>query len=220
MPWRAFGGSDQALRPGPGSSVPGFNALAGVRGFGLDGEEYRVAWDTTEFQCPGGRSGVRTGWFFVLEAYEDRMFQCPGGRSGVRTSLSCFSPRRCAVAFQCPGGRSGVRTGMIRTACHETLRVEFQCPGGRSGVRTSLTAGSPAWTNRLEFQCPGGRSGVRTHSGGHRKMAKEQISFNALAGVRGFGLAARTTAAAAAAMRFNALAEGWTQHKMGASGWR
>ena len=59
MPWRAFGDSEAGCGQAEVDRIhAGFNALAGVRGFGVDGPEL-VPEYRFQFQCPGGRSGIR-----------------------------------------------------------------------------------------------------------------------------------------------------------------
>jgi len=156
----------------------GFNALAGVRGFGRQRRSPHLRLSNA-FQCPGGRSGVRTAARRCSVRPVD-WFQCPGGRSGVRTPGSAPAPLRRWLRFN---ALAGVR-GFGRSRPSPALagrRPGFQCPGGRSGVRTdpvvvsasrtlSFNAlagvrgfgrrnGRPGWPGRPGFQCPGGRVG-------------------------------------------------------------
>ena len=90
-------------------------------------------------------------------------FRCPGGRSGIRREIGVVYPLPVAL-FQCPGGRSG-----IRSVC-SVLGVGRARP----------------------FQCPGGRSGIRRHSEDLARIG-QTLGFNALAGVRGFGVTGPST---------------------------
>ena len=60
MPWRAFGDSEQRSRLSVTRSHTRFNALAGVRGFGVGRWAAFANRLPTQFQCPGGRSGIRS----------------------------------------------------------------------------------------------------------------------------------------------------------------
>jgi len=157
MPWRAFGGSDPTGEPVISPHVFRFNALAGVRGFGpgLSARRYHGPFMVSmPWRAFGGSDLTER----QRRAREEHAFQCPGGRSGVRTP-GWRSRWALVVAFQCPGGRSGVRTNRWPMICARGT-PRFQCPGGRSGVRTRAFRRSAR--NSYRFQCPGGRSGVRT----------------------------------------------------------
>ena len=83
MPWRAFGDSEPGLYLPEGWSGTGFNALAGVRGFGAGRPCGRI-WGRVGFNALAGVRGFGDidNWQEQVDGME---FQCPGGRSGIRS---------------------------------------------------------------------------------------------------------------------------------------
>ncbi len=105
-------------------------SLAGVRGFGANQLEAAAARGDSQFQCPGGRSGIRSnkpGHMAAAKAIVE--FQCPGGRSGIRRFGGVLPWP--VVWFQCPGGRSGIRRGSTAI----TPRLDVRRFNALAGVR-------------------------------------------------------------------------------------
>ena len=62
-------------------------------------------------------------------------FQCPGGRSGIRSELWAAEDAALA-AVSMPWRAFGDSEGYAGTAWDAAGASAFQCPGGRSGIRS------------------------------------------------------------------------------------
>ncbi len=155
MPWRAFGGSDadteRAAEIAVSVSMP-------WRAFG--GSDARIAIGVEpdqRFQCPGGRSGVRTHDQTNIEPWE-YMVSMPWRAFGGSDIARAILAVQAEMSFNALAGVRG-------------FGLDHIAPIGCNGCD--------------RFQCPGGRSGVRTYYADFFGVADH--GFNALAGVRGFG---------------------------------
>ena len=184
-PWRAFGGSDLVCGRVRNPGKLGFNALAGVRGFGQN-RIFQMMLEFMRFQCPGGRSGVRTHSPHSCAASAS-MVSMPWRAFGGSDHAQQQRPEgRGAERFNALAGVRGFgHTALASAVIHER---PFQCPGGRSGVRTDASASDAKPYSRVSMPW-------RAFGGSDQRLRPPwpmpSMRFNALAGVRGFGPIAR-----------------------------
>ena len=160
MPWRAFGDSepDCYLQPLLPQDV-GFNALAGVRGFGVVVSQVLLLMTNLRFNALAGVRGFGANPYFAASSMLACWVSMPWRAFGDSEGHDAATDATSIDRFQCPGGRSGIRsnvplertiTGVLvsmpwrafgdsedkAAAAFERRDGRFQCPGGRSGIRS------------------------------------------------------------------------------------
>ncbi len=190
------------------SNTSGFNALAGVRGFGGKDGQWREVWLDDAVSMPWRAFGGSEATIQQINAVVRMVqFQCPGGRSGVRSEFESGDGETEIYSFNALAGVRGFGVNWLPGHATQSYSVsmpwrafggsevsrlwsrmqEIKCFNALAGVRGfGATRSNLAIRLSHAFQCPGGRSGVR-RSLTLNSICAARPSFNALAGVRGFG---------------------------------